>query len=182
LINCFHNHPAFINAFAARVAEYKVKNWDHVLFSFHGLPLRQINKVHPGQDCSQCRCKTATIKEGQFCYQAACYETARLIAEKAGLTVNDYSVTFQSRLTKNWMSPFTDEILIQKAQAGLKNILVVAPSFVTDCLETKVEIEEEYSLLFRKHGGEQLQLVESLNDHDSWIEGLYQIISTTFHS
>ena len=181
LISNFHNHPAFINAFAARVEAYDVKNWDHVLFSFHGLPLRQINKVHSGHDCNQCPCKTKTIEEGQFCYQAACYETARLIAEKTGLTDKDYSVTFQSRLTKNWMSPFTDEVLIQKANAGIKRILVVAPAFVADCLETKVEIEDEYSLLFRRHGGDQLQLVESLNDHDCWIEGLNQIISSSLN-
>ena len=76
------------------------------------------------------------------------------------------------------MSPFTDKVLIQKAEEGIKNILVFAPSFVADCLETKIEIEKDYQLLFRKHGGENLQLVESLNDHDSWIGSLEQIIKS----
>lgn len=177
LINHFHDHPAFINAFATQAAKYEVTKWDHVIFSFHGLPLRQISKVHSEVDCKECLCKTQFLEEGRFCYQAACYETARLIAAKIGLSTSDYSVSFQSRLTKNWMSPFTDETLIQKAKAGIKKILIFAPSFVADCLETKVEIEEEYNILFKKHGGEQLQLVESLNDHDCWIEGLNQIIS-----
>lgn len=177
LINHFHDHPAFIDAFAIQAARYEVAKWDHVIFSFHGLPLRQISKVHSEVDCNECLCKIQSIEEGRFCYQAACYETARLIASKIGLSTNDYSISFQSRLTKNWMSPFTDEMLIQKAKAGIKKILVFAPSFVADCLETKVEIEEEYGILFKKHGGEQLQLVESLNDHDCWIEGLNQIIT-----
>jgi len=179
MINHFHNHPAFIEAFATRAAQYEVTNWDHVIFSFHGLPLRQIRKVHPGGvTCNECLCTTQSIEAGRFCYQAACYETARLIAHKIGLSANDYSVSFQSRLTKNWMSPFTDEMLVQKAQAGTKRILIFAPSFVADCLETKIEIGEEYNLLFKKHGGEQLQLVESLNDHDEWIKGLVQIIKS----
>lgn len=176
LINHFHDHPAFIEAFTLQAAKYKSHNWDHVIFSFHGLPLRQINKVHPGRDCKECLCKSESVMEGKLCYQAACYETARLITQKAGISQDRYSVSFQSRLTKNWMSPFTDKILIQKAKEGVKNILVFAPSFVADCLETKIEIEKDYQRLFREHGGGNLQLVESLNDHDFWIEGLEQII------
>ena len=178
LINHFHDHPAFINAFADQAARYEVAQWDHVIFSFHGLPLRQISKVHPKIDCTECLCKTQSIEEGKFCYQAACYETARLIAGKMGLSTSDYSVSFQSRLTKNWMTPFTDVVLVKKAKEGIKKILIFAPTFVADCLETKVEIGDEYKLLFKKHGGEDLQLVESLNDHDCWIEGLNQIITS----
>ena len=178
LINHFHDHPAFTDAFVSQAARYNVASFDHVIFSFHGLPLRQINKVHPEIDCTECLCKTQSIEEGKFCYQAACYETARRIVEKIGIHNNDYSVSFQSRLTKNWMSPFTDEVLIQRAKDGIKKILIFAPSFVADCLETKIEIEKEYSILFKKYGGQQLQLVESLNDQDCWIEGLCQIIST----
>jgi len=176
LISHFHDHPAFIGAFATQASKYDVNAWDHVIFSFHGLPLSQINKTHPEVDCNNCRCKCETVKEGKLCYQSACYETARLLAGKIGLSPNDYSVTFQSRLTKNWMSPFTDEVLIQKAKEGIKKILIFAPSFVADCLETKVEIGIEYGHLFKKHGGEQLQMVESLNDHSFWIDGLEQII------
>lgn len=94
-----------------------------------------------------------------------------------GLSLNDYSISFQSRLSKNWMSPFTDKVLIEKAKSGTKRILVFAPSFVADCLETKVEIEYEYDELFREHGGEHLQMVESLNDNKAWIDGLEQLIT-----
>ena len=175
-INHFHDHPAFIAAFASQASKYQVANWDHVIFSFHGLPLSHINRIHPGLDCRECRCQSESVSDYQFCYQSACYETARLIAQKIGLSPDDYSVSFQSRLTKHWMSPFTDQVLIQKAQTGMKRVLIFAPSFVSDCLETRIEIEREYSQLFKKYGGGQLQLVESLNDHDCWIEGLEQII------
>jgi len=177
MISSFQDHPAFIRAFATRGSNYDVASFDHVLFSFHGLPLRQINKLHPGQDCLSCACSKETIPQGKLCYKAACYETARLIAAEMGLSSNLYSVTFQSRLSKNWMSPFTDKVLIEKAKSGTKRILVFAPSFVADCLETKVEIEKEYSHLFRENGGEHLQMVESLNDNKEWIDGLEQMIT-----
>ena len=176
MISSFQDHPSFINAFATQAARYDLASFDHVLFSFHGLPLRQINKLHPDQDCLKCRCTTETIPEGKLCYKAACYETARLISSQIGLTPKDYSVTFQSRLSKNWMSPFTDKVLIEKASKGTKRILVFAPSFVADCLETKIEIEIEYAHLFRQHGGEYLQMVESLNANIVWIKGLEQMI------
>lgn len=177
MISGFQNHPAFIRAFAAQGAKYDVASFDHVLFSFHGLPLRQINKLHPGQDCLSCACSKQTIPEGKLCYKAACYETARLIAAEISLSSNHYSVTFQSRLSKNWMSPFTDKVLIEKAKSGTKRMLVFAPSFVADCLETKVEIEQEYGHLFKENGGEHLQMVESLNDNIEWINGLEQMIA-----
>ena len=176
-INHFHDHRAFVMAFASNIQKYKVgKVWDQVIFSFHGLPLNQINKIHPEVDCNSCPCSLEKIEEGRLCYRASCYETARLIAFELGLSSDNYSVSFQSRLTKNWMTPFTDQVLIENAKAGKKKILIAAPSFVTDCLETKIEIEKEYDLLFQNHGGEKLQLVESLNDNDLWIEGLRQII------
>jgi len=177
MVSSFHDHPAFVNAFTKQGEKYDVSTYDHVIFSFHGLPLRQINKLHPGRDCQRCLCKTETIPEGKLCYKAACYETARLIASKIGLTTNDYSVSFQSRLSKDWMSPFTDKVLVEKAKSGTRRILVFAPSFVADCLETKVEIEHEYAHLFRENGGEHLQMVESLNDTKAWIDGLEQLIT-----
>ena len=111
-----------------------------------------------------------------MCYMAACYETARLIAAEIGLAGTGYTVTFQSRLSKDWMWPFTDKVLTEKAKSGIKRMLIFAPSFVADCLETKVEIEMEYTQLFRKQGGEQLQMVESLNNLPAWIDGLEQMI------
>ncbi|MFW6232755.1 MAG: ferrochelatase, partial [Bacteroidota bacterium] len=92
------------------------------------------------------------------------------------LSKDRYSVSFQSRFAKKWLSPFTDELLKKLAGRGIKRILVFAPSFVTDCLETIVEINYEYKELFKKYGGEELDLVPSLNDSDDWADALTQII------
>jgi len=176
IISQFYDHPRFVQAFAARIKEYKPETWDHIIFSYHGLPIRQVNKVHPDVDAATCTCEKALPKHGKFCYRATCYQTTRLLANALGLKPADYSVSFQSRLDKNWLEPFTDATLIRKAGEGAKRILVVAPAFVADCLETSVEIGIEYQQLFEEHGGEKVQLVESLNDHPLWIQTLKELI------
>ena len=176
IISQFYDHPQFINAFADRIRGYKPESWDHIVFSFHGLPNRQVDKIHPEVKSTNCTCETVMPEHGKYCYKATCYETVRLLAAELQLKKEDYSVSFQSRLTKNWLKPFTDELLIEKAKGGTKRVLVVAPAFVADCLETTVEIGIEYQDLFVKHGGEKVQLVESLNDHPLWIDTLKQLI------
>jgi len=133
------------------------------LFSFHGLPNRQDAKSKP-----------AGIPD--YTYSKACCETARAIAKNLNLTDKDFSIGFQSRLSKNWLTPFSDEIIQEKLKQGKKRILVLAPAFVTDCLETIVEIEYEYAEEFMENGGEKLQLVASLNAEDAWVETLKKII------
>jgi ferrochelatase len=104
-----------------------------------------------------------------------------LLAEHLSLSTDQYGITFQSRLSKNWLSPFTDQMLIELAGKGYKRVLIVAPAFVADCLETIVEIGIEYKQLFIAHGGEQLTLVESLNAEDYWVEGVQKIVSDFTH-
>ena len=176
MVSQFYDHPQFLEAFADRVRAYNPETWDHLIFSYHGLPNRQVDKVHPEVKSVNCSCETALPPHGKYCYKATCYETTRLLAAALNLKKEDYSVSFQSRLTKNWLKPFTDENLIGLAKAGKKRILVVAPAFVTDCLETTVEIGYEYQELFVENGGEKVQLVESFNDHPLWIETLKQLI------
>ena len=175
-IDQYYNHPAFIAAFSKRIASYEPKKYDHVIFSYHGLPERQINKIHPQYRCLECDCVNHFPEHGTYCYKATCYETTRLLAKSAGIKTENYSLGFQSRLSKNWLNPFTDELIRQKAKDGAKNILITAPSFVADCLETIVELEYEYQQLFREHGGENLTLVHSLNDTDEWAKGIVEIL------
>ncbi len=177
IISQFYDHPQFVKAFADRIRSYQSEKWDHIIFSYHGLPNSQVDKVHPEVQSTHCTCETALPAHGKYCYKATCYETTRLLANALNLKADDYSVSFQSRLTKNWLKPFTDETLIQFAKAGKKRVLVVAPAFVADCLETTVEIGIEYQDLFVEHGGEKVQLVESLNDHPLWIETLNQLVT-----
>lgn len=178
IIKQFYNYNEFINAWAARAKEYDLVNFEHVIFSFHGLPLSHIAKAHPKIDSLKCNCNSEMPEYGMFCYKASCYETTRLIAEKLGLKKDQFSVSFQSRLTKNWLSPFTDDNIKNLAKQDKKSILIFAPSFVADCLETTVEIGIEYVELFRKSGGEKLVLVESLNDGEEWIIALEKIIKS----
>ena len=177
VIGQFFEHPVFVQAFSEKIKAYQPDKWDHIIFSFHGLPLHHLTKGHP--DMSLQECFDERFNPEHSCYRSACYRTAQLIADTLELSANKYSVAFQSRLDKNWMEPFTDMALIQKAKEGCRKILVAAPAFVADCLETIVEIGIEYQALFREHGGEKVQLVESLNDHPLWIEAMKQLIVDT---
>jgi protoporphyrin/coproporphyrin ferrochelatase len=175
-IGQFYDHPKFLEAFCSRAREYNFSEYDHILFSYHGLPNSQVNKTHPGTDAKSCTCTTEFPEHGRFCYKATCYETTRLLAAKLGLDTKKYSTAFQSRLTNNWLEPFSDEVIIGKAKDGAKKILVLAPAFVTDCLETTHEIGVEYQELFEEHGGEKIDLVESLNDQPLWVELLSELV------
>lgn len=175
-ISQYYNNPSYINAFVARGKQYDLNAYDHILFSYHGLPVRQVDKVYGNSLCSDHKCEDHVDDENKFCYKATCYETTRLIARQLGIPEAKYSVAFQSRLDKNWLEPFSDKVVAQKAKEGAKKLLVFSPAFVADCLETTIEIGEEYNEIFKEHGGEKVQLVESLNDHPLWIETLKEMV------
>lgn len=176
-ISQFYNDSGFINTFVERAKKYNLEEYDHVLFSYHGLPLRQVDKVYKdGSLCEEHNCETEINETNQYCYKATCYATTRLIAEKLNLSNEKYTVCFQSRLDKDWLEPFADKVIIEQAKKGAKKLLVLSPAFVADCLETLIEIGVEYQKLFEEHGGEKVQLVESLNDHPLWIETLKKMV------
>jgi ferrochelatase len=175
IISGFYNHPEFINVLAQHINAHQPDAFDHLLFSYHGLPNRQVNKVHPGHSCTNCSCEHSVPEYGRLCYKAACYETTRLLTAALNLPPAKYSTGFQSRLTKNWLEPFTDEILMNLARSGCKRVLVIAPSFVADCLETSVELGIEYRDLFIREGGEELVLAQSLNDLPEWVAAVKKI-------
>lgn len=168
----FYNHPAFIDSIACRIEESDYSSYDHILFSYHGLPLSHLRKIHPAVDPHDCECEVRMPEHGTSCYRAHCYETTRLLAQRLTIQKEHYSVAFQSRLTRNWLTPFADATVKKLAGEGVKRLLVVAPSFVSDCLETTIEIGEEYRDLFIASGGEELTLVPGLNDSVKWVEAL----------
>jgi len=177
IINGFYDNKGFIDSFVQRAGQYNVADFEYVLFSYHGLPVRQVGKIHPeGKTCDDFNCDKEINDENKFCYKAACYATTRLIAGRLNIPREKYTVCFQSRLDKKWLEPFTDKIVIQKAKEGIKKLLVFSPAFVTDCLETIVEIGFENKRLFLDNGGKELQLVESLNDYPVWIKALKNIV------
>ncbi|HNI33037.1 MAG TPA: ferrochelatase [Chitinophagales bacterium] len=181
LIHHFYDNAKFIDAFVARGNEHNFEDFDHVLFSYHGLPARQLQKAdlskkHCLQDASCC----ASITEiNQHCYKAQCYATTKLIVDKLGLSKDKYTVTFQSRLGKEiWLEPYTVDVIPQLGKAGKKKLLIFSPAFVADCLETLYEIRVEYLELFEQYGGEHITLVESLNSEDNWVDAVCDIVTT----
>ena len=174
----FYDHPKYIQAFVERGREFDHYKFDHVLFSFHGLPERQVDKVYDDRKCSNHSCEHEINDENKFCYKATCFATARAIAEGVGLKEENYTVCFQSRLGKGWIEPFSDVVVEELAKKGMKKLLVFSPAFVADCLETTIEIGDEYQELFEKHGGEKVQLISSLNESETWIDALEDMVMT----
>jgi ferrochelatase len=174
-VNSFHNEPSMIKAFAENSKRYGVENFDHVLFSFHGLPQRQLIKCdHTGSHClKKDGCCDTLTDVNKFCYSAQSHDTARLIAEELGIPKEKYTICFQSRLGNDpWVQPYTSEIVAKLAKEGKKRMLVFCPAFVADCLETVYEVSQEYNEEFKALGGEHIQLVESLNDNPLFIDTL----------
>lgn len=174
-VSSFHDNDLVIETFANNALKYQPDSYDHVLFSFHGLPERQLLKCdHTGHYClKQDNCCESMNDTNKFCYSAQGYDTARLIAAKLNIAREDYTVCFQSRLGKEpWVQPYTTDVLKKLAGEGKKRLLVFSPAFVADCLETLYEITVEYHEEFKALGGEHVQLVESLNDDPRFIDAL----------
>lgn len=178
-INNFCDHPLFIQAFAALGKKYMDEaSYDHYLFTYHGLPERQILKSSVRKYCQLSEtCCSKYHAANKYCYRAQCYETTRLLADALQIPTAKYSVAFQSRLGKNpWIKPYTDEVIRELGVKGTKRILTFSPSFIADCLETTIEGGVEYKELFENSGGEKWQLVESLNDRPDWVEAVKGIV------
>lgn len=176
IVTQFYQEDGFINAYVEQIRQQSPGDFDHIVMSYHSLPTRHIDQVHPSRPSNFCSCEQSMPQYGKLCYKAACYETSRLIAGKLGLSADKYTVSFQSRFAKNWIGPYTEDTIVDLARKENKKILVAAPSFVADCLETIVEIGMDYDILFQRFGGEKLVLVPSLNDSDSWVNALVQIV------
>ncbi|MDG2465071.1 MAG: ferrochelatase [Crocinitomicaceae bacterium] len=178
IISQFYDNEGYLDSIVERTKEFDVKSYDHILFSYHGLPERQVDKVYEEDTdlCTDQPCESEINDTNKFCYKATCYATTRLLAEKLGLKEEDYTVCFQSRLDKKWLTPFSDKIVEERAKKGDKKLLAFSPAFVADCLETLVEIGVEYQEIFEEHGGEKVQLVPSSNSHPRFIDGLEELV------
>jgi ferrochelatase len=177
IISQFWDKDGYIDSIVDRAKSFDWKEYDHVLFSYHGLPERQVDKVYDGSDlCSDQPCETEMNDENKFCYKATSYATTRLIAEKLQIPEEKYTVCFQSRLDKKWLTPFSDKVVEEWGKKGAKKLLVFSPAFVADCLETIIEIGGEYQEIFEENGGEKVQLVPSSNDHPRFIDCLVSLI------
>ena len=149
-INQFYEQESFIDSWEDKLKSFDVDKYDHILFSYHGLPTKAVDDIYDDSLCADNNCEKKITNDNKFCYTATCYETTRLIASRFNLPSEKYTVSFQSRLTKNWIEPFTDEVLEDFPSKGIKNILVLSPAFTADNLETLYEIDDEYKELFEK--------------------------------
>ena len=175
-INQFFNNDLFIDAWIEKISDFDLSNYKKIIFSYHGLPDTQVDKVYNEGKCIDQKCDKEFNDINKFCYKASCYETTRLISSKLNLNEDQYVTAFQSRLTKKWLTPFTDEVIEDYAKNNIKNILIIAPAFTTDNLETLIEIGDEYVELFNENGGHKLDFVSSLNDSDKWVDAIIDIM------
>jgi ferrochelatase len=179
IVSKFHGHSKFVDALLVEAKKHNINEYDHVLFSYHGLPERQIKKasVHYGDNsCKLGSCCETMTNNNQYCYRANCFETTRQIVNALNIPNGKHTTTFQSRLSNGWLKPFSDKVIEDLAKNGAKNVLVFSPAFVADCLETIYEIGTEYEEIFQEHGGEKITLVNSLNDSDVWVEAVKEIV------
>ena len=169
----FYNHPDYIRVLSQSIQEdLKDKKWEHLLFSYHGIPERHIRK----SDITKSHCKIdksccqTTSEAHQYCYRHQCYETTRQVAEYLELKEGTYSTSFQSRLGVDpWLQPYTDQTVARFAKKGIKNMAIVTPAFVSDCLETLEEIGMEAAEDFEEKGGEELHVIPCINTRTDWV-------------
>ncbi len=171
-LTAFYNKPEYIDVLAASISEgLKDVDYEHLLFSYHGIPERHIRK----SDITKSHCKidesccVTSSKAHEFCYRHQCKDTTRKVAEKLKLKEGTYSTSFQSRLGFDpWLQPYTDRTIERMGLAGTKKMAIVTPAFVSDCLETLEEIAMEGEEIFHEVGGKEFTVLPCLNDRDDW--------------
>jgi ferrochelatase len=174
----FYNYPLYIQALAASAKDQLGKDYDHLLFSYHGLPERHLRKTDPtGSHClgSKDCCSISSVAH-KTCYRTQVMATTEAMVQAASIPKDKYSVAFQSRLGRDkWLEPSTVNVLAELAGQGTRKLLVICPAFVSDCLETLEEIGIRGRETFLAAGGEHLELIPCLNDHPLWIDALKQM-------
>ena len=170
----FYNEPRYINALAENIRPYLEKEHDHILFSYHGIPGRHIRKSDiTGSHCLKIEncCEVASPAHAH-CYRHQVFTTTRLVMEQLNIPKNKYSISFQSRLGKGWLEPFTDIRLVELPKEGIKKLLILCPAFVSDCLETLEEIDVRGKEEFIGAGGESFTMIPCLNTNPLWVDVL----------
>lgn len=175
IIHEFYNNASYIAAQAATIKPW-LKNIDHLLFSYHGLP-----EKHLQQSSCQSICHDSCpeiFEKNAFCYRAQCFETSRTLAKSLELNENEYSSSFQSRLGRTpWIKPYTDHHLETLYASGIRKLAVACPSFVSDCLETLEEIAMQAKKQWLSLGGESFTFIPCMNDDEQWVLAIKEIIT-----
>jgi ferrochelatase len=173
-IKPFYNEENYLRAMVENIAPFLQREYDHILFSYHGVPGRHIRKSDVTRShCLQAaNCCEVDSKAHAHCYRHQCFETTRLVTEALQIPTSKFSISFQSRLGKGWLQPFTDMRLEEMPKEGIKKLLVICPAFVSDCLETLEEIAMRGKETFLDAGGEEYAMIPCLNVHPLWVNTL----------
>ncbi len=180
-IKPFYNDPGYIEAMAESMRPFLQEPYDHILFSYHGIPARHLLKTDPtGCHCMKVKdCCNVPSEAHKVCYRHQCFVTTKLVAEALQIPEEKYSISFQSRLGRGWLEPFTDKRLEEMPKEGIKKLLILCPAFISDCLETLEEIEERGKETFMEAGGEQYRMIPCLNVHPLWVKLLEKWVKET---
>jgi protoporphyrin/coproporphyrin ferrochelatase len=176
----FYQDPKYIHAMAENIRPYLEKGFDHLLFSFHGIPERHLVKSDPTHmHCLQSNdCCAVDSVAHATCYRHQCLQTMKGVVAELGIPADKFSFSFQSRLLKDpWLKPYTDFRLLEMPAEGIKKLLVTCPAFVSDCLETLEEIEIRGRKSFLEAGGNEFAMIPCLNTHPLWVQALADWIS-----
>ncbi len=171
----YYNHPGYLAALVASAEDYLQQDYDHLLFSYHGIPERHLRKSDPtGCHCLKVEnCCAVPSPAHATCYRAQCFQTTELFVKAAGIPDGKWSIAFQSRLGRDpWLKPYTDFELERLAREGKQKLLVMCPAFVSDCLETIEEIGVRGKESFEGAGGQSLTLIPCMNEHPRWLDAL----------
>jgi ferrochelatase len=177
IVNPFYNNPSYISALCASIKPY-LTGTGHLLFSYHSIPERHVLKNDvTGEHCLQsANCCTTPSPTHKYCYRHQCLETTRLVVEQLGILAGKYSVAFQSKLGRSeWLKPATTARMGQMPGEGIKDLLVVCPSFVSDCLETLEEIAIREKENFMNAGGENYTFIPCMNTQPQWVEAAVEL-------
>ncbi len=175
-IKPFFDNSSYINALAESIKPFLNESYDHILFSYHGIPARHIHRDDHSVT-KQCLAMEGTqcvpgAKGSGNCYRRQVIATSQLVMQQLNIPSDKYSLSFQSRLGKGWLEPFTDKRLEDMPGEGIRNLLILCPAFVSDCLETLEEIEERGKEIFIKAGGQSFKMIPCLNVHPLWVDTL----------
>jgi ferrochelatase len=173
-IRPFYNDANYLHALSEQIRPYLLQEYDHLLFSYHGVPARHIQKSDPTGDhclCSANCCDTASQAHAT-CYRHQCFATTREMVRLLNIPEGKYSNSFQSRLGKGWLEPFTDIRLEEMPKQGIKKLLILCPAFISDCLETLEEIAIRGKETFLNAGGEEYTMIPCLNINPLWVQTL----------
>jgi len=171
--------PDYITALADSARNYLETGYDHLLFSFHGVPVRHVKQSDPTRNhcLNSLNCCNVDSPAHATCYRAQCFKTVAAFVKQAGVPAGKYSVSFQSRLGRDlWLMPYTDVVLAELPRRGVKRLLVICPAFVSDCLETLEEIGIRGRETFLSAGGEEFAQIPCLNEHPLWLAALEKMV------